>query len=403
VLAPVIGALAIAVAGTGVAASVGLVPVPTPPSQLAAGASPGSPAAATHRPSTAATSTTHREPAGPTWVDLSGASGDGQVRRSAEPSVAPLTSLTPPDVVLKLDAPATPAQVDRLRKVDGVQAVAVLDKGKVTTPAGTLPAIGANPSKVRGFTPKLTASSDALWQSQARGEMALSFSLAGKLKNKLGTSLPVTGATPAEKEQLRLGAFASIGLPHSKVVVTHTRASELGLAARRLVLVAAPDDSIPELTSLANDVFGSGASADVLRPDPVDQSKISSLARSAIPADYLKLYREAATTCPGLPWEVLAAIGTVETGNGADTSTSSKGAMGPMQFLPSTFHAYGLDASGDGIADIQNPQDAIFSAAHYLCASGAGRGGESLAEAIFAYNHANWYVEEVLKIAQRYQ
>jgi soluble lytic murein transglycosylase-like protein len=98
----------------------------------------------------------------------------------------------------------------------------------------------------------------------------------------------------------------------------------------------------------------------------------------------------------GIDWRVLAAINRVETNLGRNTHTSSAGAVGWMQFLPSTWRRWGVDASGDGVADPYDPQDAIFSAARYLEAAGART---DIRRAIFAYNHANWYVNEVLKIA----
>ncbi|HWC36668.1 MAG TPA: lytic transglycosylase domain-containing protein [Mycobacteriales bacterium] len=119
-------------------------------------------------------------------------------------------------------------------------------------------------------------------------------------------------------------------------------------------------------------------------------------------AQYLSLYKSAATTCPGLSWTVLAAIGQVESGHGRNPSTSSAGAMGPMQFEPSTFAAYAVDGNNDGVKSIMDPADAIYSAAHYLCANGAGRGPSALNAAIFHYNHAAWYVEMVLKLAGLY-
>ncbi len=116
---------------------------------------------------------------------------------------------------------------------------------------------------------------------------------------------------------------------------------------------------------------------------------------------YMSLYKAAAATCDGLSWTILAAIGQVESGHGRDTSTSYAGAMGPMQFLPSTFAIYGVDGDGDGRADIMNPADAIYSAAAYLCANGGGR-PETLYQAIWNYNHADWYVEMVLTLARQY-
>lgn len=128
-----------------------------------------------------------------------------------------------------------------------------------------------------------------------------------------------------------------------------------------------------------------------------------------IPAGRLALYQEAAARrCPalppeaeGLPWPVLAAVGKVETDHGRVRAVSSAGARGPMQFLPSTWAAYGVDADGNGFADIDADIDAVHGAANYLCASGGGR-TLTLRDAIFAYNHAQWYVDLVLSKAAEY-
>ena len=90
---------------------------------------------------------------------------------------------------------------------------------------------------------------------------------------------------------------------------------------------------------------------------------------------------------------MLASINKIETGFGTNMGPSSAGAMGWMQFLPSSWKAFGLDANGDGRKDPYNPVDAICAAAHYLKLSG---GSHDLYKAIFAYNHADWYVQEVL-------
>ncbi len=124
---------------------------------------------------------------------------------------------------------------------------------------------------------------------------------------------------------------------------------------------------------------------------------------SGVPANYLMLYQEsAAKYCPGMSWTVLAAIGEIESGNGANNGPSSAGARGPMQFLPSTWAIWGITAFGQtGPPDIMNPYDAVPSAARLLCAAGAGNSA-TLPAAIFAYNHATWYVAEVLALASEY-
>jgi hypothetical protein len=98
-----------------------------------------------------------------------------------------------------------------------------------------------------------------------------------------------------------------------------------------------------------------------------------------------------------VPWQVLAGINEIETDYGRNLSVSSAGAVGWMQFLPSTWKEWGVDANGDGVADPYNPVDAIFTAARYLHAAGAS---SNISKSIFAYNHAGWYVQSVLLRAQ---
>jgi hypothetical protein len=140
-------------------------------------------------------------------------------------------------------------------------------------------------------------------------------------------------------------------------------------------------------------------------------SAASPTAQQEIPPNYLALYRSAADTCPGLPWSVLAAIGKVETNHGrlqapgVTSGANFAGAAGPMQIgvggkAGNTWAAYAVDADGGGA--VYYPVDAIFTAANYLCRNGANRGAD-VAGAVFAYNHADWYVTKVLAIASTYE
>src|SRR5437588_465259 len=111
-----------------------------------------------------------------------------------------------------------------------------------------------------------------------------------------------------------------------------------------------------------------------------------------VPLFLLPIY-QAAGIQYGVRWEVLAAINQIETDYGRNLNVSSAGAVGWMQFLPSTWKTWGVDANGDGVADPYNPVDAIFAAGRYLHAAGASK---NLKQSIYAYNHADWYVQSVL-------
>ncbi len=115
-----------------------------------------------------------------------------------------------------------------------------------------------------------------------------------------------------------------------------------------------------------------------------------------IPPFLLPIY-QAAGIQYGVRWEVLAAINEIETDYGRNLNISSAGAMGWMQFIPSSWRRYGVDANRDGKKDPYNPVDAIFAAARYLKAANADT---DLRRAIFAYNHADWYVDSVLMRAR---
>jgi len=126
-----------------------------------------------------------------------------------------------------------------------------------------------------------------------------------------------------------------------------------------------------------------------------------SCSTTGAPVELLPIYQHASDSYglgPQGP-AILAAINGIESGFGANLGPSSAGAVGWMQFMPSTWASYGVDADGDGKADPNDPHDAIFAAASYLSAAGMPA---DTAGAIFAYNHADWYVAEVLANAGCY-
>ncbi|MFF3665214.1 C40 family peptidase [Microtetraspora malaysiensis] len=143
---------------------------------------------------------------------------------------------------------------------------------------------------------------------------------------------------------------------------------------------------------------------------------LSESAREDIPADYLELYKKFGAQI-GVQWNVLAAVGKRETDHGRSSlpgvkdGTNYAGAAGPMQFLISTwggkprikmgtdYNGYASDGDGDGYGDVYDPADAILAAAKMLKRNGAP---DDLRRAIFVYNRADWYVDQVLAIAKRY-
>ncbi|MFF5985945.1 C40 family peptidase [Prauserella flavalba] len=156
------------------------------------------------------------------------------------------------------------------------------------------------------------------------------------------------------------------------------------------------------VSGVASAIFGGGASA----------SQPSQAALADIPGNYLALYRQAATTCPGLDWSVLAAIGKIETDHGRSTlpgvhsGENEAHAAGPMQFLQETFDGvvarHPIPPGGANPPSRYNVHDAIYAAAAYLCESGA-RDNRDLYGAVFTYNNSDSYVSQVLNQAAQYK
>ncbi|MBT2396671.1 bifunctional lytic transglycosylase/C40 family peptidase [Streptomyces sp. ISL-100] len=170
-------------------------------------------------------------------------------------------------------------------------------------------------------------------------------------------------------------------------------AGAVGCAVLALPLLAA----LIIVVLLSSLIPGSGTAGAAASP--------SKHALADIPAFYLALYQRAAPECPGLSWTILAAIGKVETDHARHhTMVSSAGAVGPMQFMPTTFLAYAhpVPPGGKKPPTPLDPVDAVYAAARLLCANGA-KHGRNIRSAIFAYNHADWYVDKVLKQAAAYE
>lgn len=192
-------------------------------------------------------------------------------------------------------------------------------------------------------------------------------------------------------EEQRGGLVVSVGGSSVKREQTEYRISELE-AADEAGFVSQPPAS------------GSGGAGPLPAEQELDiaQEDIVAIPVEPIPYEkYVKIYKDSAKRYGfERDWYVLAAVGKVESDHGENVGPSSAGAMGPMQFLPSTWQAYGIDGNEDGVANIMDPEDAIPAAAGYLKEGGAPDDWEA---ALYVYNHAGWYVRKVLGVAEGYR
>jgi hypothetical protein len=300
--------------------------------------------------------------------------GGGMPARSAPDS--PPRQLIVPDLVAVVPAGITAAQVSAIGGLAGVRAVLAVAGGRVVINGRTASVLGVPPQAFRSWAPPATAADAGIWARLSGGELVASGDAAG-----------------------------GFGIPGVDAIADSGVAARLGLTADVAVLINAPGADLAALMSQVHAVIGPGGTVRNLVPVAVVTSlPVDDDVPPGRPSSWLDLYREsAAQYCPGLSWTVLAAIGEIESGDGANNGPSSAGALGPMQFLPSTWRIWGTDGFGRaGPPDIMNPLDAVPAAARMLCADGAASGDAALSAAIFAYNHATWYVSEVLALAGEY-
>jgi Transglycosylase SLT domain len=303
-----------------------------------------------------------------------------------------------PDLLVVAPNGLTQAQIARLRGIAGVHNMITFDGAQITAGGRAVSVIGVNPATFRSWVPLATASDQAFWADLSRGDFVASRAAGSRLGLRRGAEYQLAGAT---RQAVTFGGTADLGLTGVDLMVNQATSHKLGLVRQVAGLISAPGVGISTLTREVARVLGPSGRIEVLRSQqlPVDR-----VAPGTKPTTYLQLFKaSAADYCPGLSWTVLAAIGQIESADGTNVGPSTAGAMGPMQFLPSTWAVWGIDGFGDtGKPDILNPYDAVPSAARLLCADGAAAGGQSLSHAIFDYNHANWYVNEVLALAAEY-
>jgi hypothetical protein len=309
-----------------------------------------------------------------------------------------LSGIILPDLLIVLPSGLRPSDVSGLRSISGVRKMITFDGAQITVDGKRASVIGVDPGQFRTWVPLRAASDDALWTKLAGGGFLASAPSASRL-GLSGGSYRLSGQGTVE---LGYAGSARLHISGVDLLVNQATSRKLGLVHRVAALISAPGPTIATLTAQVRRVLGAQAKVVDLR----GQRPVGGTApRPGQIASYLQLFQaSAAKYCPRMSWTVLAAIGQIESADGQNVGPSSAGALGPMQFLPSTWAEWGIDGFGPpGPPDIMNPFDAVPSAARMLCADGASSGTEAgLRQAIFAYNHAGWYVNEVLALAGRY-
>jgi Transglycosylase SLT domain len=340
-----------------------------------------------------------RAPAGGAPVPTAPA-GTGPARKSVDGAhaAAPFGRIILPDLLVIEPNGLTPRSVAGIRKIAGVRNVLAIDGGEIRADGRPVSVIGVNPGQFRSWTPLRTASDQGFWTALSDGKFVAAGSARTRLHLRRGTSYQLAGAST---RSVTFGNAASLGVAGVDLVVNAATSRELGLVHSVAALISAPGAGLATLTSEVRRLAGPKARIVSLRSQ---QLPVSRAVSGQLPDSYLALFKQsAARYCPGMSWTILAAIGQIESADGTNVGPSTAGALGPMQFLPSTWSAWGITGFGrSGPPDIMNPYDAVPSAARMLCADGAAAGGHALYQAIFDYNHAGWYVSEVLGLAGEY-
>jgi hypothetical protein len=327
-----------------------------------------------------------------------GGPGGGTAARQDAAQASAFRQIILPDILIVAPKGLTPAQTARLRKIAGVRNMITFDGAQISAGGRTVSVIGVNPATFRSWVPLATASDQAFWSALSTGDFVASQAASKRLGLQAGAKYRLNGATTQVET---FATAAKLGLSGVDLLVNEATSRKLGLVHQVAGLISAPGVSMSTLTSKVQRILGPKGRIEVLRSK---QLPVASVISGTRPATYLQLFKaSAAMYCPGLSWTVLAAIGQIESADGTNVGPSTAGAMGPMQFLPSTWAVWGTDGFGEtGTPNILDPYDAVPSAARMLCADGAAAGGQSLYHAIFDYNHANWYVNEVLSLAAEY-
>ncbi|MEV7803345.1 lytic transglycosylase domain-containing protein [Microbispora sp. NPDC088329] len=390
-LRPIVTGLAVVILTVIAAGTAFLVTYPERGALAAGGGRPGRDA------TPAETDGTRADPSPAARATPGGLVPDRTLPSSAPVVGGPGVQVTPPHLLAISPKRVPERTLLKIAKLRHVQKVALADGGAVHVSGTALRLLAVDPATFRSWTPKRVADHPEVWSALARGELVADAATIKRLGMVLGAEYQIDRGP-----KLRVAASVSLGLPGVDGLVSQDLGRRLGFPGGVVVLVHGDPGEVSD--TAVKRLLGKGAQVARVGQAAVRPRATATPGQALVgrPGSYLDLYQRAATVCPGLSWTVLAAIGQVESSHGRNNGPSSAGALGPMQFMPATWKAYGVDGDGDGEADIWSPYDAVPSAAKYLCANGAGAGGEKLRKAVWFYNHSWDYVNKVLSLADAY-
>jgi membrane-bound lytic murein transglycosylase B len=246
----------------------------------------------------------------------------------------------------------------------------------VTTSSGTTATSQSAASTAPAQTTKTARESD--WESATTSSASTTHTGVTQVRTQTQTVTSVEAPAVVLQRRQKSTAGTETGVTSTTGSTVAETEAEAAAAAGNNV-AEAPQIVAAQLGGLEDELAGAAATS-------------QALSFYRIPLFLLPIYQAAAVQY-GVPWQILAAINEIETDYGNDLSVSTAGAVGWMQFMPSTWLQYGVDALDAGYADPYNPVDAVFAAARYLKAAGAAT---DLSGAILSYNHSQAYVQSVL-------
>ena len=264
-----------------------------------------------------------------------GASGAPAGRTSA----AAFSRIILPDLLIVMPSGLTKAEIAGLHQINGVRNMITFDGAQIRVSGQPASVIGVNPEQFRSWVPLGTATDQQIWTRLAAGDFVASSQAAARLGLSAGRDYQLTGASSVRD---RFAVSAQLGIAGIDLLVSQATSARLGLVHLVAALVSAPGMSVARLKAQVKIVLGASARVVDLRG-----SRPVTVATPAHITSYLQLFQaSAATYCPQMSWTVLAAIGQIESADGQNMGPSSAGALGPMQFLPSTWAEWGIDGFG---------------------------------------------------------